>query len=219
MKTSDFMYDLPEELIAQTPVEPRDHSRLMVVDKTHAAQLEHKHFYDVDRTISTPAMSLIINETRVIPARLIGERAGGGACEIAAAQAAWPQEVGNAGAPRQAAASPARNGDLRRRQAEGASSLGTTRTRAAASSNFELRGHARGGAGRAGRDAPAPLHPRKAGGPRPLPDRLRHARTAPPPPPPPACTSRRSCWSASARWAIKIVPGAAARRVWAPSGP
>ena len=80
MKTSDFMYDLPEELIAQTPVEPRDHSRLMVVDKNTGA-IEHRHFYDVIDYLN-PGDSLIINETRVIPARLIGERAGGGACEI-----------------------------------------------------------------------------------------------------------------------------------------
>ena len=46
MKTSDFNFDLPEELIAQTPVEPRDHSRLMVLDK-HTGELEHRHFYDI----------------------------------------------------------------------------------------------------------------------------------------------------------------------------
>ena len=80
MKTSDFMYDLPEELIAQTPVEPRDHSRLMVVNK-NTGEVEHKHFYDVIDYLN-PGDSLIINETRVIPARLIGERSGGGACEI-----------------------------------------------------------------------------------------------------------------------------------------
>ena len=71
MKTSDFMYDLPEELIAQTPVEPRDHSRLMVINKNTGA-VEHKHFYDVIDYLN-PGDSLIINETRVIPARLIGE--------------------------------------------------------------------------------------------------------------------------------------------------
>ena len=80
MKTSDFMYDLPEELIAQTPIEPRDHSRLMVVDRASGA-VSHRHFYDIlDELRSGDA--LVINETRVIPARLIGERAGGGACEV-----------------------------------------------------------------------------------------------------------------------------------------
>ena len=46
MKTSDFYYDLPEELIAQTPIEPRDHSRLMVLDKK-TGSIGHRHFYDI----------------------------------------------------------------------------------------------------------------------------------------------------------------------------
>ena len=80
MKTSDFMYDLPEELIAQTPIEPRDHSRLLVYHRdTH--EVEHKHFYDVIDYLK-PGDALIINDTRVIPARLYGTRAGGGACEL-----------------------------------------------------------------------------------------------------------------------------------------
>ncbi len=71
MKTTDFDYVLPEELIAQTPVEPRDHSRLMVVrgDGTR----EDRHFYDVPEYLR-PGDALVINETRVIPARLIGEK-------------------------------------------------------------------------------------------------------------------------------------------------
>lgn len=80
MKLSDFMYDLPEERIAQTPVEPRDHSRLMVLHRdTHA--IEHRHFYDVIDYLN-PGDALVINETRVIPARLYGERVSGGACEV-----------------------------------------------------------------------------------------------------------------------------------------
>lgn len=74
------MYDLPEERIAQTPVEPRDHSRLMVLHRD-TDQIEHKHFYDVIDYLN-PGDVLVINETRVIPARLFGERAGGGACEV-----------------------------------------------------------------------------------------------------------------------------------------
>ena len=70
MKTSDFNYDLPEELIAQTPVEPRDHSRLMVVHRA-TGELEHKHFYDIIDYLN-PGDALVINETKVIPARLIG---------------------------------------------------------------------------------------------------------------------------------------------------
>ena len=80
MKLSDFMYELPEERIAQTPVEPRDHSRLMVLHRD-TDQIEHKHFYDVIDYLN-PGDVLVINETRVIPARLFGERAGGGACEV-----------------------------------------------------------------------------------------------------------------------------------------
>ena len=80
MKTSDFDYNLPEELIAQTPVEPRDHSRLMVLHRRDNS-IEHRHFYDIIDYLN-PGDALVINETRVIPARLIGERPSGGACEI-----------------------------------------------------------------------------------------------------------------------------------------
>jgi len=74
------MYDLPEERIAQTPVEPRDHSRLMVLHRdTH--EIEHRHFYDVIDYLN-PSDCLVINETKVIPARLYGERPTGGACEV-----------------------------------------------------------------------------------------------------------------------------------------
>ena len=80
MKLSDFMYDLPEERIAQTPVEPRDHSRLMVIHRD-TDEIEHRHFYDVIDYLNA-GDALVINETRVIPARLIGERPTGGACEV-----------------------------------------------------------------------------------------------------------------------------------------
>lgn len=70
MKTSDFNYDLPEELIAQTPVEPRDHSRLLVYHRA-TGSIEHKHFYDIIDYLR-PGDALVINETRVIPARLLG---------------------------------------------------------------------------------------------------------------------------------------------------
>ena len=70
MRTADFDYHLPEELIAQTPVEPRDHSRLLVVHrKDHS--LEHRRFYDIVEYLH-PGDALVINETRVIPARLLG---------------------------------------------------------------------------------------------------------------------------------------------------
>jgi len=80
MKLSDFMYDLPEERIAQTPVEPRDHSRLMVIHRD-TGEIEHRHFYDIIDYLN-PGDCLVINETKVIPARLYGERPTGGAVEV-----------------------------------------------------------------------------------------------------------------------------------------
>ena len=70
MKTADFDYDLPEELIAQTPIEPRDHSRLLVWHRD-SETMEHRHFYDIIDYLN-PGDALVINETRVIPARLLG---------------------------------------------------------------------------------------------------------------------------------------------------
>ena len=80
MKLSDFVYDLPEERIAQTPVEPRDHSRLMVIHRD-TGDIEHRHFYDIVDYLN-PGDCLVINETKVIPARLYGERPTGGAVEV-----------------------------------------------------------------------------------------------------------------------------------------
>ena len=70
MKTSDFDYELPEELIAQTPMEPRDHSRLLVYHREDGS-VEHKHFYDIIDYLN-PNDALVINNTKVIPARLLG---------------------------------------------------------------------------------------------------------------------------------------------------
>ena len=72
MKTSDFDYLLPEELIAQTPVEPRDHSRLLVYDRADKS-VQHLHFYDLPRFLRKGDV-LVVNETKVIPARLLGEK-------------------------------------------------------------------------------------------------------------------------------------------------
>ncbi|MBQ7849272.1 MAG: tRNA preQ1(34) S-adenosylmethionine ribosyltransferase-isomerase QueA [Clostridia bacterium] len=74
MRTADFDYNLPEELIAQTPVEPRDHSRLMVVHRGDGSR-EHKHFYDIIDYLQ-PGDALVVNETKVIPARLLGVKEG-----------------------------------------------------------------------------------------------------------------------------------------------
>lgn len=72
MKTSDFNFHLPEELIAQHPLEKRDTSRLMVLDKA-TGEIEHKHFYDVLNYLNS-GDTLVLNNTRVLPARLIGEK-------------------------------------------------------------------------------------------------------------------------------------------------
>lgn len=81
MKTSDFYYDLPQELIAQTPLERRDGSRLLTLDKVTGAW-EHRHFYDLPEYLH-PGDCLILNDSRVLPARLLGQRLpGGGACEV-----------------------------------------------------------------------------------------------------------------------------------------
>jgi S-adenosylmethionine:tRNA ribosyltransferase-isomerase len=80
VKTSDFMYDLPEELIAQTPIERRDASRLLVLDKK-TGQMEHRHFYDLKEYLR-PGDCLVLNDSRVIPARLFGTRPTGGAVEV-----------------------------------------------------------------------------------------------------------------------------------------
>jgi S-adenosylmethionine:tRNA ribosyltransferase-isomerase len=70
LKTSEFDYDLPAEFIAQTPTEPRDASRLLVLDR-HNDRLEHAHFYDLGKYLR-PGDVLVLNQTRVIPARLYG---------------------------------------------------------------------------------------------------------------------------------------------------
>lgn len=70
MKTSDFYYDLPEELIAQTPLEPRDSSRLMVLHKK-TGEIEHRHFYDILDYLNE-GDCLIMNDSRVLPARIYG---------------------------------------------------------------------------------------------------------------------------------------------------
>ena len=81
MKTSDFYYDLPQELIAQTPLERRDASRLMTLDKATGA-VSHRHFYELPQLLR-PGDCLVMNDSRVLPARLIGHRLpGGGACEV-----------------------------------------------------------------------------------------------------------------------------------------
>ena len=80
MKTHDFWYDLPEELIAQTPLEKRDASRLLVLDR-QSGELEHKRFFDIINYLQ-PGDCLVMNDSRVLPARLLGNRPTGGAVEV-----------------------------------------------------------------------------------------------------------------------------------------
>ena len=80
MKKSDFYYELPEELIAQTPLEKRDSSRLLHLDKM-TGEMEHRHFYDLPEYLR-PGDCLVVNDTRVLPARLLGCRKTGGSVEL-----------------------------------------------------------------------------------------------------------------------------------------
>lgn len=77
MKTSDFYYDLPEGLIAQTPIEPRDHSRLMLLNREKKTISDHR-FYELPEFL-LPGDLLVVNDSKVLPARLYGERASTGA--------------------------------------------------------------------------------------------------------------------------------------------
>lgn len=80
MKTSEFDYLLPVELIAQTPIEPRDNSRLMVLHRD-SGSIEHHHFFEITDFLK-PGDVLVLNDSRVIPARLYGRRGGGGKVEF-----------------------------------------------------------------------------------------------------------------------------------------
>lgn len=80
MKKSDFYFDLPEKLIAQTPIAQRDHSRLLHVDKV-TGELEHRHFFDLPEYLDE-GDCLVLNDSRVLPARLIGCRPTGGSVEL-----------------------------------------------------------------------------------------------------------------------------------------
>ena len=80
MKKSDFYFELPEELIAQTPLERRDASRLLHLDK-ETGEIEHRHFYELPEFLRA-GDCLVLNDTRVLPARLLGCRRSGGGVEL-----------------------------------------------------------------------------------------------------------------------------------------
>ena len=80
MRTHDFYYELPPELIAQTPLTQRDSSRLLIMDRETGA-VQHRHFHDLTEELR-PGDCLVLNNSRVLPARLLGKRATGGAVEL-----------------------------------------------------------------------------------------------------------------------------------------
>ena len=80
MKKTDFNFDLPEELIAQTPLARRDSSRLLLLDK-NTGELEHRHFFDLPEYLHE-GDCLVMNDSRVLPARLLGSRSSGGSIEL-----------------------------------------------------------------------------------------------------------------------------------------
>lgn len=80
MKTSDFYYDLPPERIAQTPIGKRDEARLLCLNK-RTGEIDHRHFFELPSLLHN-GDCLVLNDSRVIPARLFGRRAGGGAVEV-----------------------------------------------------------------------------------------------------------------------------------------
>ena len=87
LQTKDFGFDLPEELIAQTPIEPRDASRLMLLDKD-TGEIEHKHFYDIIDYLR-PGDCLVLNNSRVLPARIYGTKNRGAAMPMSGVIRNW----------------------------------------------------------------------------------------------------------------------------------
>ena len=168
MRLSDFDYDLPRELIAQKPVEPRDASRLMVVDRRSGA-IAHRCFRDLPEYLR-PGDALVINETRVMPARLLGSRERtGGAMEVLLLKRLGKDRWETLVKP----GKKARPGEHRlRRRPAGGDRGGAHRFRRAGA-RLQLRGRVREPAGPPGPDAPAAVHPRAAGRAGAVPDGLR----------------------------------------------
>jgi len=86
MNKSDFSFNLPQELIAQTPIERREQSRLLRLDR-HTGETSHYHFFELPGLLRK-GDCLVLNDTRVLPARLLGKRETGGAVEIVLLRAA-----------------------------------------------------------------------------------------------------------------------------------
>ena len=113
MRTEDFDYPLPDELIAQAPAEPRDSCRLLVLNREDGS-VEHRRFFDILDYLE-PGDLLIANKTRVMPARLVGKKRGtGGVCETLLLKRredvdAWVASGSVSSTPESACASPARS--------------------------------------------------------------------------------------------------------------
>lgn len=88
----DYNYDLPQDLVAQEPAPKRDHSRLLVVDRS-SASLSHNQFYDLP-TLLQPGDLLVVNDTRVVPARILGHKESGGRVEVFVLEHPGPEEEG-----------------------------------------------------------------------------------------------------------------------------
>ena len=212
MKTSDFDFYLPEELIAQTPLERRDTSRLLTLDK-QTVETTHRHFYELPQLLR-PGDCLVLNNSRVLPARLIGHRLpGGGACEVLLltdkGDGLWECLV-----------RPGRKLKPGAQVSFGEGRLTATVEAEVSGGNRLVRFHYQGIFLEVLEElGKMPLPPyikeelRTMSGIRPSTPRS----TAPPPPPPPGCTSPRSCSGRSRRWGSSCAMSPSMWG-WAPSG-
>ena len=192
MKTTDFDYELPQELIAQTPMEPRDHSRLMVLHRDTGA-IEHKHFYDIVDYLN-PGDALVINETKVIPARLLGVKEDTGVpVEVLLLAPHQRHGLGSAGASGPSAEARVRRaasatGCCAARCMENVAETGGRMVR------FSLRGRIRGAAGQAWARCRCLPTSTRSWPTRTAIRRSTPSRRAPPPRPQRVCISPPSCW-------------------------
>ena len=191
MKTKDFYYDLPEELIAQTPVEPRDASRLMTLDKT-TGTIGHYHFRDIVDLLRE-GDCLILNDSRVLPARIYGVKEDTGRPRgVPAAGKQGERPVGSSGRPWEkgqegAAGSPLGTGCC-------AVKWWTCSPTATGSSSSSTRGFSSICWTRSARCPCLPIL-RKSSRTGERYQTVYSGRWAPPPPPPPGCTLPQNCWS------------------------
>ena len=152
MKTHDFYYDLPEELIAQTPLEQRDASRLLTLDRL-TGEIGHHHFYDLVDYLH-PGDCLVLNNSRVLPARLLGHRVP----TMGAVEVLLLKDRGNG--IWECLTKPGRKTKPGTELSFGEGALTATVTDALETGNdpISLRGNLFGGPGAAGKNAPAAVY-------------------------------------------------------------